>query len=478
MGQHGGNRRGRSPPPARSADGSSTGSPEQKRPKDDTMQGALPNTQLSSQDLAAAAAAAEQKIQQNGTASGSAHPTMHQPAPWPTPPTELQASAVGRPGVAPDPLQSTDPWAGARGSAGSKRGALNSPEPSRVGGNGTTTQFFIGDDLNDRNGTRAPASAAQDLPPAEEFQISGDPNQPPVRSELAQILSNFNSRTKRAVDAAQSKLQQELHAEVHHLLAELDASNQRQFQEHASQISELRLATKDLRKEFETLVTELTAVRASICSITAPRAIETEARDESFDAPPNPTIIRLNCHEMVDRGAVAASIQGWLSEAELALADQVDLRGPVGGLSKKWTLIFHGAPALAQRRVRKALLLLKSSDGQWRNFEVTTPTTRVLPLYIGPDKNPKRIATEVLAKKAHKEIERQLPGKKLHLLKADGIITINGRSLCKVTPYADGSFDLHWVARQLGSLQVSKADVIAACEVSRRASAEEVEWSL
>lgn len=140
-----------------------------------------------------------------------------------------------------------------------------------------------------------------------------------------------------------------------------------------------------------------------------------------------------------------------------------------------------GDEGLAARRVNKAMGLLKGSDGVWRKFVCVTPSGEQAEVYISRDKNRRQILTEQISKKLKTVLEEKVDNGKtsLHLLRSEGMVTYKWQPLARVSPYADGSFQVHWNPSTLRKLpELSKNDVLEELENLHGTKADGIEWCL
>ena len=170
----------------------------------------------------------------------------------------------------------------------------------------------------------------------------------------------------------------------------------------------------------------------------------------------------------------------WLARGGFRLGEHCEVLGSDARLAYSWSIAFYGEPVVAARKCRKTLSNMKLASGGWDQIFANTPLNRESQLYISPNKNKKREATQVLTKRLHALIESKLDPElgPLHALKPEGVFVFYWRPLCKVVPKADQTFDLYWNSPVLASTSLDKEDIIASMEnrVSIRAGA--VLWSL
>jgi hypothetical protein len=176
---------------------------------------------------------------------------------------------------------------------------------------------------------------------------------------------------------------------------------------------------------------------------------------------------------------VAQATKDWIEEAGLDFAADIHVAGPATSLAKFWTLVVQGDEGMADRRASKLLDLLRpaTKGGNWRELYCKSPCGRWVQVFAGPDKSQRALATERLTKRAAEALRNQFSNLRIHALKRDGMVTIGWKGAVKITPYADGTFDLLWNKKVLDTLSVDRIAVVAALEGSgSRGSADDGEW--
>ena len=95
----------------------------------------------------------------------------------------------------------------------------------------------------------------------------------------------------------------------------------------------------------------------------------------------------------------------------------------------------------------------------------------------------RRIATEKLVKRAYWSVKEELEsqGKKLHMLKAEGMVCVGWKPLLRLTPYPDGSYDCHFNPKMVQATGVEKQVILDALEGASRGGfgiSDDIEWEL
>jgi hypothetical protein len=295
------------------------------------------------------------------------------------------------------------------------------------------------------------------------------------------LLAEWQQHTQSVVQQSQQAIKQDLDCSVHSLLTKYDEGVQQQFRAQQADIAKLYELVADLKRDKESMWKEVSHLRSTTEASCSPETARAHKTEQTFDQQPNESIIRVNCKEHVDKEAVEAAITPWLQDGNFRLGHECELRGSDTTLAKNWTLSFAGEAGTSARRVKKALDLLRGSDGTWRRLELTTPLGRVLPIFLSADKNRKRILTETYVKKLFNLVKPQIPMSKgaLHMLKAEGLLAFRWKPLARVVVSPDSSFLIYWNPPVVAASGINKEQIVEAME-SRTASvnADAVEWQL
>lgn len=299
----------------------------------------------------------------------------------------------------------------------------------------------------------------------------------PTMADMLTLFEDFQRKTQATVSESQTVLARNLQGEVHGLLTKFQTAVQTEFQQQHSEIRELKSMWNDTEDDRQRIWTELNRINAKLATVDSAPAAAQAMREEAFDADPDPTKIRVNTQELIDKAALSEGIAGWLLEADLG--DHYELLGPDHGIAKNWVVQLQGAEGLAARRVRKALDLLRGADGEWRQLQATSPLGRPINLYVSKDKNQKQMATERLSKKLFTILKELscLRGKKMHLLKREGMVCVAWKPLARIEPEASGAYTLFWNASKVAEHGVNKAEVVESLAAASGGGADGVEWS-
>ena len=228
-------------------------------------------------------------------------------------------------------------------------------------------------------------------------------------------------------------------------------------------------------------IKRLTDALALAESSTSVSEVNRAIADESFDRPPDLSVIRLNTSELVSYSSVLDSIKALMSEAGLN-ENQWDLLGAPQGIARNFTVRFVGTEAIAARRAQKCLQLRRLPDGSWRpNPKVTTPMNREIDIYISPDKSPKQLRTELGGRRLLKAFRAVIPNSACHLDKRSGQVSVQWKPCARVIPQpssgSDASYIIQWNVAAVSELQIDKPQIQSAFD-SDMGSQSAVQWSV
>ena len=175
----------------------------------------------------------------------------------------------------------------------------------------------------------------------------------------------------------------------------------------------------------------------------------------AFDRVPDPTIIKTNCKASVTRDAVSSVLAKVVSDAGLE-PDCFHVKGDA--ISRFFTIQFKGTANIASVRTSQVLDSLKSDEG-WKRVLVPAPDQKSIQLYLGPDKSPKRVQTEIMSKKLFEVLDKLGVGD-LHLQRRTGQIYADWKPLAMVEVVSKEQCNLLWDADLREELKINKDDVL------------------
>ena len=201
--------------------------------------------------------------------------------------------------------------------------------------------------------------------------------------------------------------------------------------------------------------------------------VEPIASDSNFDRPPNPTVVKANAKVHLSKEAVTAAFATLVEKVSLP-ADCFKVNGsPVG---QYFTFQFLGAPNLARDRARKVLQSLRQEDGSWDRFLVKNPEGSLVQVFLGPDKSPKQVKTEILSKKLAAIIEAK-GFNEVHANRRQGQVCVSWRPLCMVEITGRESADILWDTEYAVQIKIDRASVHNAFQTaSISTAASSVKW--
>jgi hypothetical protein len=138
-------------------------------------------------------------------------------------------------------------------------------------------------------------------------------------------------------------------------------------------------------------------------------------------------------------------------------SEQFALDGPL--LGRRFTIKFKAEPHLAARRARKASLALRTVDGTWREFTVATPAGEATRIFISEDKSAKTTQLEMATKRLHKAISEYSTAK-AHMVKKDGVVTIDWVPIAKVEVSSGEPAQVLWHPQAIEKHNIDKEKVL------------------
>ena len=195
--------------------------------------------------------------------------------------------------------------------------------------------------------------------------------------------------------------------------------------------------------------------------------------DSGFDRSPNPTVLKANAKVHISKDAVTSAFTTLVEKVSLPADCFKVIGSPVG---QYFTFQFLGAPNLAQLRSRKVLQCLRLEDGSWDRFLVRHPEGSLVQVFLGPDKSPKQIRTEILSKKLASILESK-GFQEVHANRRQGQVCVSWRPLCMVEVVGRESADILWDTEFSSQLGIDRASVHSAFKTaSITTSASSIKW--
>jgi len=243
-----------------------------------------------------------------------------------------------------------------------------------------------------------------------------DPSQTYSRSldEMGE-MGEAEVKESRDVDAQKSSIGEMLDKRHAELAASVAASHARSDRLEA-QMAEARAA-----------IAAMEILLKSGESVTLGKRPEDET---GFNRDINRGIIKISSgYVPVHRAAVAAALGPLLARADRAIADRCVLEGD--DLATSFTLRFADRPDIAELRRNKCLDSLRV-DGQWEHLHVDTAAKVSIRLFLGPDKNPCQIKTELQGRALLRAFKEVVPGTNVFLVKHEGQLEIDHVPVAKL----------------------------------------------
>ena len=283
-------------------------------------------------------------------------------------------------------------------------------------------------------------------------------------------------------------------SKVERLFSRFDQQIKSKFNVVDTELHDLRSCYRRLEEMHTSVLKDVQVLKERLAVAESGDSAEVFRRPqlEKFDRGTLPNILVISCQFLVHADAIIEGVRAWLEEwgsdspstfQKYELDVHYRIRHRPGSLGKRFILEFIGPGDVGAKRCTAAYSRLRNS-GQWRDLFCQDPSGNSHKLFVNIDKSPKTVATERLGKHMFKVLEDEMGRlkvtKELHLLRWQGICTVDWVSLAKVVPAADRSFAIYWNMEQVESLGVDRNRVAARmAEVARNFGVtDNVQWSL
>jgi len=260
-----------------------------------------------------------------------------------------------------------------------------------------------------------------------------------VGEELQRLETEF-----RAQDAKYEAMEQHM--------AKLEAHNQEELRTIKTGLHQTQNRCLALEQEQEWFRTSIKVLKAAL-AVAEGEATRMPMLAEGYSRSIDTGIIKIRSEDKVSQRAVMEAIDEVLKETRAdpnwTTFDTED------DLSKLHVLRFTGKDGLAELRAKKFLLLQKQGKG-WRKLKAKTPAETTTELYIGGDKNPKMVRTEIVTKKLTKILEEPYPGK-IYGKRHEGKVFAGWIPLARVKVEAADQIDIEWSIKQADTMGITIA---------------------
>ena len=262
------------------------------------------------------------------------------------------------------------------------------------------------------------------------------------RSTLDELLAEW----KEAVATSVGSSTQEL-------LRKYDASSQKRLASIEGSMHSLRANQDQVSNEQKKMREDLDKIKAQLLIAENASGIRDAIDNDNFDREIDPTIIKINSRKPVGHEFLKKAASDWLDPS---FADLYKVQGETAELIKSITVQFKGIPVVAAKHVDRALRSLRRDDGSWTQLTAKDEAGESVNIYAGPDKSSKQVRTEIDSKKLHTIFQQLYPGTKFHLLRRDGVISVNFKKLARVVPQPDKETIIEWDFDTASSVSIDK----------------------
>ena len=248
------------------------------------------------------------------------------------------------------------------------------------------------------------------------------------------------------------------------------------FDEQDDKIAQGKQATMDLTSKFDEMeqalaealsrinTLELSSRQAQDKSVVLEQRVHVAEKLEpppppqhmSFDRQTDPSLIKINSKTHVAKSAVLEAVKLLADKAAIKY-DRFEIKGdPV---SRWFTIQFKGTPILSSAAASSVLATLKREEGEWERVLVASPTGGLVQIYLGPDKSPKQVRTEIMAKRAFGILEKEGISN-LSLNRRRGQVLCDWVPLLMVEIVDKDIANILWNAELRDSLGINKGKVL------------------
>ena len=201
-------------------------------------------------------------------------------------------------------------------------------------------------------------------------------------------------------------------------------------------------------------------------------SMEIKSPDSNFDRAQNPTVVKASAKVHVAKDALLASFTTLVEKVSLP-TDCFKINGDQVG--QHFTIQFSGSPNLASDRARLVLQSLRRGDGSWDRFLVRNPEGDLVQVFLGPDKSPKQVRTEILTKKLA-SIFQSKGYSEVHANRRQGQVCISWRPLVMVDVTSREQVELLWDSEYSEQLKVDRAGVCKLFKDAPSSAASPIKW--
>jgi len=304
-----------------------------------------------------------------------------------------------------------------------------------------------------------------------------DVDSPVTRSELDAVLASLRGDIQCHVDQSTRNMQDSITNAFSSAVRQLDERNERRFLTLEADLSSTTTSLDKVEKEQASMWKTIRMLQQDLqtAEASAPLRDPGDSATERFDRKIDVTILKVNTKEMVAKDAMATVMSTLLEEADIR-NDQYSIQGME--LAKKFTIRFTGTAQTAERRANKVFGLLRREDGSWRKFTCPTPAQRECDLFIGTDKSPKQVKTEMEGKRLWQSFKDKYAHLNPHFLRKEGIIQIGWVPVAKleIQPGEEPT-QILWNNKAVSDHGIDKDALVASFRLFRNPS-EPVVWHL
>jgi len=331
-----------------------------------------------------------------------------------------------------------------------KRGARTLARTASTAGDGPSRRLARGVSAAEMVAVESERSATdlevEGAAPAPVVNHAERPPPPPPRDEgpvnadfVRALLSDHASRISQQVQRMQQTIATSLDQNLATTLGQLDAGYQRRFASIEGVVQEHQVQLDGIRGELLRQSQRLAEGEAAIYR-SATQRVEQAVDDEAFNREIDNKILKLRTQTSVSVEAARLAIASTLADMELS-ADAVSLVG--GTFGKSYVLQFSGSDVVQRARAKKFVLLQKLSNSEYRKLEASDTSGNRIPVFVEPDKNPRMVKTETLARRL-KKILGQHTRSEFSVRRSDQTVFSGNTPVARIKDVTPESYRIEW----------------------------------
>lgn len=175
-------------------------------------------------------------------------------------------------------------------------------------------------------------------------------------------------------------------------------------------------------------------------------------------------ILRAHTHKTVERENMLEAVRGGA------------LRVAGASAGRKFVIKVQGEMATATSRVDALVHVRRDEMGQRRTVDVWSTDGGSTRVYLGRDKPRSQLQAKMVGKRLVAILKHRMPTSDIYHRHRDGVVLADRQALAKLQLAESGSSKVLWNTTLLGTLGISKSEVLKELDRSVRGGSGEAEW--